>query len=282
MKICVVDNGGKGQNFSAVLTKTLPQTDVVSISNQNMKSDSTLVTMICSMDPDMIFMNAEAGSADIIPLTASLRKCLPEAGIVLVSDDSSYAAEAFRLHIQGYLIRPVTEEMIRSEYDYYIQMSKNGRRLSRSGHDFVVRAFGDFDFFIDGKPVTIKRTKTRELLAYLIDRRGAMVSDSDLLKVLWGRSDASVKSYLRILKTELISIFNDAGYGDAIVKQRGLIGVRTDLIKCDYFDAIRNDPPDLSRYYGEYMRQYEWGSATRKALNKLKAQQSKQQLVVNI
>ncbi len=134
-------------------------------------------------------------------------------------------------------------------------------------HDLFIKAFGNFELRIDGKPVRVKRTKTKELLAYLVDRNGSMVGDYELMHALWNKDDSTAKSYLRILKAELMKIFADAGYADALVKQRGCMGIRNDIVRCDFFDAVRTAPPDLSAYHGEYMRQYAWSGSTRSMLD---------------
>lgn len=47
------------------------------------------------------------------------------------------------------------------------------------------RAFGNFDLLVDGKRVAFKRAKSKELMAYLIDRHGASVTRREAFAVLW-------------------------------------------------------------------------------------------------
>ena len=217
--------------------------------------------------PDMLFINASGREKEAITLAGAVREDSARTGVVVVSDDGSCAVDAFRIHAQGYLVRPLTEDMVGSECEYYLGghclQADNGDR-----HDMEIRTFGDLEIFIDGSPAVFKRKKARELVAYLVDKDGSMVDDSDLLRDMWNKDDKATKSYLRILKAEVIRVFSAAGYSDAIVKQRGLIGIRTDKVKCDLFDALKSAPPILNEYRGEYMRQYGWAQRTRENLDR--------------
>lgn len=223
-----------------------------------------------SVPPDMVFIDTAVQNRGIIQLAKDVRLRSDNTGIVFIAEDDSYALDGFKMHAQGYLIRPVTEDMLRDECRFYERTHSAGAMPDADDrHELEITAFGNFEIRIDGKPVRVKRTRTKELLAYLVDRNGSMVSDAELLSILWSKSDSTAKSYLRMLKAEMISIFEAAGYGDAIVKQRGSIGIRNDLVSCDYFDAMKTAPPDLSRYHGEYMKQYAWGRQTRIMLNRI-------------
>ena len=219
--------------------------------------------------PDMLFINASGREKKAIDLAGAVREDSARTGVVVVSDDGSCAVDAFRIHAQGYLVRPVTEDMVGSECEYYLDgHGLHGLPADDAGRHGMERTFGDFEIFIDGRPAVFKRKKARELVAYLVDKDGSMVDDSDLLRDMWNKDDKATKSYLRILKAEVIRVFTDAGYSDAIVKQRGLIGIRTDKVKCDLFDALKTAPPMLKEYRGEYMRQYGWAQRTRENLDR--------------
>lgn len=211
--------------------------------------------------PDMLFIDISEDAEGAIALAGRLAEIPGAPWIVFMSDDSSRAMDAFRIHIQGYLVRPVTEEALKSECGCC--MARRG--ISR----MFIRTFGNFEIRIDGVPVTLKRAKTRELIAYLIDRNGSMVDDTELLRALWGKNDAASKSYLRMLKVEALKIFDEAGCGNAVVKQRGYMGICTDVVPCDYFDALRSQDPEGSGYSGEYMSQYAWAARTRAALSRM-------------
>ena len=47
------------------------------------------------------------------------------------------------------------------------------------------QTFGNFEAYIDGKPIAFKYSKTKELLAYLIDRKGALCTSAELQAVIF-------------------------------------------------------------------------------------------------
>ena len=48
-----------------------------------------------------------------------------------------------------------------------------------------VQCFGNFEVFVGGRPLSFKRSKSKELLAYLVDRNGATCTNGEMLAVLW-------------------------------------------------------------------------------------------------
>ena len=51
------------------------------------------------------------------------------------------------------------------------------------GHqDPVLR---QLEIFVGGRPLSFKRSKSKELLAYLVDRNGATCTNGEMLAVLW-------------------------------------------------------------------------------------------------
>ena len=48
-----------------------------------------------------------------------------------------------------------------------------------------VQCFGNFEVFRGGRPLAFSRSKTKELFAYLVNRRGAVCTVQALAAVLW-------------------------------------------------------------------------------------------------
>lgn len=135
-----------------------------------------------------------------------------------------------------------------------------------------VQTFGNFEVFCDGQPVHFHRRRTKELFAYLIDRRGAGCTMGQLISVLWeGRPDTeSVRSQLRSLITDLRTTLRTLREEAAIIKQRDLIAVDPARVDCDYYRFLAGDPGAVSAFRGEYMTNYSWGETTLGALQQKK------------
>lgn len=277
MRIIIAgDNNGTEAEVASVIRKAAGDAEL-SVFNAMDSTAEAAAKEICLLAPDIIFIDMSAGIADVMDLIGMLKKRRPEAGVVLVAEDSSLTLKAFEAHVQGYIVKPVTEASACNEIEYYRQMQQVARSRASLGGSagITATAFGLFDFKLNGRPVHLKRLKTGELLAFLIDNGGSVVPDNAILEALWGKANSSTKSNLRSLKAELIEVLRDAGCEDAIIKQRGMLGIRADMVSCDYLDALKADPPDLHRYHGEYMSQFHWSENTKRKLDDMKARQTK-------
>lgn len=48
-----------------------------------------------------------------------------------------------------------------------------------------VRTFGGFDLYVNGRPVTFRKAKCKELLAFLVDKQGSGVTRAEAFAALW-------------------------------------------------------------------------------------------------
>ena len=119
-----------------------------------------------------------------------------------------------------------------------------------------------------GRPLSFKRSKSKELLAYLVDRNGATCTNGEMLAVLWeDKPDtASLHSHLRNLIFDLSHTLEDAGVTGLLVRGRSTLAIDTSKVDCDYFNFLRGDRSAINSYRGEYMTQYSWAEVTRSAL----------------
>lgn len=108
-----------------------------------------------------------------------IKAAAPQARLVFVTGFDQYTLEAYRIHAHGYLLKPVDTAAIREELD---QMP--GESMPGSSRLYA-RCFGPFEVFSQGRPLLFRRRKTKELLAFLIDRRGATCSAEEIGAVLW-------------------------------------------------------------------------------------------------
>ena len=131
-----------------------------------------------------------------------------------------------------------------------------------------VQCFGNFEVFVGGRPLAFKRSKSKELLAYLVDRNGATCTNGEMLAVLWeDKPDtASLHSHLRNLIFDLNHTLEDAGVRGLLVRGRSTLAIDTSKVDCDYYNFLRGDRSSINSYRGEYMTQYSWAEVTRSAL----------------
>ena len=91
--------------------------------------------------------------------------------------------------------------------------------------------------------LAFKRSKSKELLAYLVDRNGATCTNGEMLAVLWeDKPDtASLHSHLRNLIFDLSHTLEDAGVNGLLVRGRSTLALDTSKVDCDYYNFLRGD-----------------------------------------
>ena len=97
-----------------------------------------------------------------------LQELYPLVNLIYLSEDSEQAYHAIRQHASGYLLKPPAEESIRQALEdlRHPTAQKKEKRL-------FAQTFGNFELFANGKPVAFKYNKTKEMVAVLINNRGA-------------------------------------------------------------------------------------------------------------
>ena len=210
------------------------------------------------------------GTLNGLMLAAKIKELCPECHVVFVTSCPEYAVDAFKLHVSGYIVKPVTREAARKELDYIIME----KRAASNARGFVeekeeeskvrVQCFGNFEVFWKNKPVVFQLSKAKELFAYLVHRKGASVSMAELAAVLFEDKEdgLSVQSQIRNLVASMRKTFSSLGCPDLFNKSRGYISIKTDLTDCDYYSFMNGDSDAINEYSGEYMAQYSWAEFT--------------------
>ncbi len=209
--------------------------------------------------PEVVFSDIELPGMDGLRLAVQIKNSAPDTKIVFVTGFSQYALEAYRRHVHGYLLKPVDADMIRGELEH-LELAEPAPQTGK----LRVRCFGNFDVFLNGEPLIFQRTKTKELLAYLVDREGAACTGGEIISALWEDSEEikDPKTYLRMLTHDLRKTLESAGVSDVLIREHNQWAIRRDMLDCDYYRMRDGDNAALNAYRGEYMKQYSWAELT--------------------
>lgn len=209
--------------------------------------------------PDVVFSDIRMPDMNGLQFAAALKKAAPDARIVFVTAYSEYALEAWKRHVQGYLVKPVTAEDIMDTLKYLRLTSAPAPR-----DKLRVRCFGDFEVFWHDQPVIFARKQSKELLAFLIDREGAACTNQQIAAALWENETdmQAVGSRIRKLISDLRATLMEIGMEDVLIRERRQIAVRRSMIDCDYYRMLEGDMAAVNAYQGEYMREYSWAELT--------------------
>lgn len=226
--------------------EALPEAEILAFDN----TDEALED-ISVKKPDIAFLDIAIGDMNGIDLAKRIKAEYPRCDIVFCTGYSDYAAQAFDLGASDYLMKPVTKEKI----EHALSMLRHTSANTVKEQGLYIRCFGEFEVFYNGEPVTSFTKRSKELLAYLVDKAGAVCSSSDISNAIFrGNSD----SYLRVVKKDLIDTLTEIGQEEIIVSGWGKLGINREKVRCDYFDYLDGKPRSLNQYKGAYMLQYHW------------------------
>lgn len=214
---------------------------------------------------DVAFLDIEMPDMNGLEMAEALRKIQPNINIVFVTGHAEYALDAHSLFASGYLVKPADVSDVEKVLKHLRYPVDGGNRLQ-------VRCFGNFEVFVQNRPVLFKRAKCKEIFAYLIDSRGASVTMGELISILWedGGNISSRNSQLRTFISDLRRSLSEAGFEDILVREYNSLAVRTDMIDCDFYRYLEHDETAMREFMGEYMRQYSWAEVRIPELTEIK------------
>jgi two-component SAPR family response regulator len=204
---------------------------------------------VCFIDIQMPGLNG-------IEFANRLKELYPKTNFIFVTGYSNHMGEAFRLDASDYIMKPANVQQIRHALDNLRYLSQDNP-VEKEEQRIQIMCFGNFEILIEKKPVKFKFDKTKELLAYLVHRKGARCTSKEVIAALW--EEEGHDSYYRMLKKDLQDVMNQLGCEEIIYSGRGQIGLSSlECIQCDYFKWIENSVEGRKLYHGEYMAQYSW------------------------
>ena len=126
-----------------------------------------------------------------------------------------------------------------------------------------IRTFGYFTVLINKVPVHFRRSKSKEILAFLVDKRGQTVSKQILASEVLNEDhyDERVRN---MLHTDLISLREDLesyGLRHILYVNNNEYGVITEGFYCDYYDLLEGNRENVKDDPSTYMADYEWAES---------------------
>ncbi|MBQ2240733.1 MAG: response regulator, partial [Clostridia bacterium] len=194
MKIIAVDDEKIAlQGLVASLQKAAPNADI-----HGFRLAGDAIAHMESDPCDVAFLDIEMKGMNGVEVAEKLKSINPDVNIIFATGFGAYRDAAFDLHASGYLIKPITEENVKRELD-------NLRRPVKETKSLQIHTFGNFEVLYNNNPLKFKYQKTKEMLAYLVDRKGAMCSTEEIIAVLFENDDH--KAYYQRIRSDLRSAF---------------------------------------------------------------------------
>lgn len=259
MKILAIDDEKIAlEGLVDAIKKAEPSADIYSFKSP-LKALDFYRENVC----EVVFLDVQMRNMSGVQLAKEMKLINAKVNIVFATGYGDYREEAFDMHVSGYLLKPITEAKIRKELDClrYPVVRTPQKRIQ-------IRTFGNFELYIDGDPINFKYDKTKEMLAYLVDRNGTYCKNAEIMAALW--QDQTHASYLSNMKKDLMDTLGKFGCREIIDSTRGKIRIRAEQVECDYFDWCQGKLCAINQYRGEYMAQYSWAEFTNSELDRKK------------
>lgn len=134
--------------------------------------------------------------------------------------------------------------------------------LKRQKNIFEAKTFGNFMLMFEGKMVKFARSKSNELIAYLIYKNGSSVNSKELIAALWGEhaESPSYGSNLRNLIVDIKRTFADLEINSFFITEYNSFRIKPEFIRCDYYDFLAGDKKAIKKFSGEFMSQFSWAA----------------------
>ncbi len=207
---------------------------------------------------ELAFLAIEMNYISGMNLAIMLRSLHPGLIVVFVMDTPEHLEKALRIDADYFIMNPFTEKDIE-------KVAARANLLSaRMKKRIFVKAFGNFDVFVDGLPIEFSSTKAKELLAYLVDRNGNVVCSEEGFCILWEDRcfDKNSASNYRKVLSRLNKALSTANALDMLhIMPRGR-SINKNAVDCDYFSFLEGEAQVISNWNGEYMTNYSWGEYT--------------------
>ena len=202
---------------------------------------------------DIAFLDINMRGMGGLALAEKIIGACPDCKIVFCTGHEEYAIPAFKLHAAGYLLKPISAADVQAEIN-------NIKGVRQSQKPLTVKCFGNFEVYAKGQILSFKRSKTKELLAFLIDRNGAGVTAAEIGVALWENDeDGKNKNYIHQLFHDLRQTLEVVGADKVFRRNNYLYSVDPDKLECDYYAYLKTGRPE---FCGEYMTQYSWAEKT--------------------
>ena len=203
---------------------------------------------------DVAFLDINMRGMGGLALAERIIAARPDCKIVFCTGYEEYAIPAFKLHASGYLMKPIAPEDVQGEID-------NIKGVRQKERCLTVKCFGNFEVYVKDEKLVFKRLKSKELFAYLVDRKGAGMTAKQICAVLFpdDTDDTKNAAYLRQLVLDLKNTLKTVGAENVLCHETPCYRIDTSLIKCDYLSYLETGKPE---FHGEYMTQYSWAEDT--------------------
>lgn len=249
MKIIACDDERPGlENLTIAIREAVPSCELTTF-----RYPGDVLQYAKDYSFDVAFLDISMPEMSGIELAKELKKILPNLNVIFVTAYSIYAIDAVNIHASGYVMKPVSKEAVEKEMNNLLHP------IGIDG-DMYVQTFGQFEVFVQGRPLKFVSAKCKEMFAYLVDKDGASVNRKELSAALFLDEPYTLKvqNYFSKIVKALVESLRQAGFEHILIREYNSYAIQKDAFVCDLYEYEKGNPTAINKYHGEYMTQYEW------------------------
>ena len=208
---------------------------------------------------DVAFLDIHMPEKNGIELALELKQLHPKINIIFATGHDEYMKQGIDLRMSGYILKPISVEAVRTE----LENLRNPVEWDREKRIRIL-TFGNFDVYVDGQPLKFERKQAKEILAYLVDKRGTSATYAELAAVLWEDEDydRTKQKNLQVYVASLVKTLHGVGVKDLVLKDRHGLLMNTAIVDCDFYRFLEGDTHAINAFMGQYMSAYSWAEFT--------------------
>ena len=261
MKVILVDDEPLSLNLFKLECGNMPGFDVVGFFDNSAEA----LAYARENPVDFALLDINMPEMSGIELARRLRLCRPGMVIIFVTAHPEYAADAIHAKADFVVFKPYEREDILDALERARLLSERQKKRIR------FRTFGHFDLFVDGKLVSFKSAKAKELLALCVSRMGGEVTIYEMVDTLWAGTGDQGLGYRTTIKA-LADALKEVNAEKILKRKRSVLYLDTDEFDCDLIDFKAGKPEAVNAFHGEFMQQYAWAQTMSQELNAEKNQ----------
>ena len=260
MKVICVDDEPLAVEYTLGQCALLPEIDEATGFTQAQSA----LDWLRDHSADLAILDINMPGTDGITLAARIKQAHPDTAILFLTAYKEYAFDAYAVRPTGFLLKPVSQEKLAAEVRYVCGSSHQSPRAH-----VQIKTFGTFDIYVDDRTVSFKLAKSKEILAYLVDKQGSGVTRSEVFAAVWEdrlydrKMQKQLDTYIRSLRETL----REYGIPQIMEMEKGVLRVKPDTFVCDAYLFYFGDSDAINAYHGEYMSSYSWASMTEAILS---------------
>ena len=237
--------------LTGAIKEALPGAEVYSF-----LKPSKLLEYASSNTCEIAFLDINMRGITGLELAKKLKEANKDVNIIFVTGYDEFTGAAMAMHASGYIMKPVTADKICTELAELRRPVKSEKNIL-----LKFKCFGNFEAYTpNGEIIHFDRSKSKEVLAYLVYRSGASCTTKEIAAVLFEDEeyDKKQQGYVQKIIFSLIKKLKENNAEAVIRRNYNNIAIDVAKVECDYYDFYEKSMSTKNKYSGEFMAQYSW------------------------